>query len=202
MTRKLRMQLAGMAALLLSACSTTGGTVETIKFPLDRDDWELTAQRKVPGVYWFLEFKRKDRTSTDPAERAVIHNFGGTPKLPLREDYEAVVKAGDSACPDLTDWRVIEETDAAITYEAITGQPCAGGPPQHEIGKILHGKYNKFVVVYAKRVARLPEKERERWLKLFKEATIITSDPNEEKAVKLLGRTGTLMPFILLPHSQ
>ena len=202
MMKKLRLQLTGLAVLLLSACSTTGGTVETIKFPLDRDDWELTAHKKIPGVYSFIEFKRKNRVPTVPEERAVIHNFGGTPKLSLREDYATVVKAGDSACPGLTEWRIVEETSTAITYEAITGQPCAGGPPQHEVGKILHGKHNKFVVVYAKRVARLPAKERQRWLELFDEAIIVTSETDEQKAAKLLGRTGTLMPFILLPYAQ
>ena len=67
---------------------------------------------------------------------------------------------------------VIARGEGSILYE-WKAQNCGGVAEQHEIGRFLDGKYNRFRLTYVKKVKTLPPEERDKWIKLLSEASIV-----------------------------
>ena len=75
-------------------------------------------------------------------------------------------------CPGGSLWRVFRNDEIGILYERRS-KPCRGQPEEHEVGRYVDGELNRFKVWYAKRVARMPDAERDMWIDYFTKAVIV-----------------------------
>ena len=92
---------------------------------------------------------------------------------PSPEDTLGSLKAiREKECPGVTKWNVIEKNENSILYE-WQARPCRGWTDQHEIAKIIYGKYNRFFVHYVAKVYQLPPDTRAKWIKRFAEFKIV-----------------------------
>jgi len=91
---------------------------------------------------------------------------------PLEIFFNKVSQAMSNDCP-LSVWNVIARGEGSLLYER-KAQNCRGVAEQHEIGRFLDGKYNRFRLAYVKKVKALSAEERDKWIKLLSEASIVT----------------------------
>jgi hypothetical protein len=67
-----------------------------------------------------------------------------------------------------------EIEEASIIYEWKL-QKCPPHADQHEVAKIIYGKFSVFRLAYVAKTERLAPEKRERWIKYLKEARIIVN---------------------------
>lgn len=67
-----------------------------------------------------------------------------------------------------------EIEEASIIYE-WKFQKCPPHADQHEVAKIIYGKFSVFRLAYVAKTERLAPEKRERWIKDLKEARIIVN---------------------------
>jgi hypothetical protein len=80
-----------------------------------------------------------------------------------REFYESAKQLREQRCPGLTEWTIVEETEAALLYEWRTTALCENQPPQSELVRLLFGRKTVYRVAYATRTSWTPD-IRTRWL--------------------------------------
>ncbi len=80
-------------------------------------------------------------------------------------------KAMQSRCPEVT-WSVIRETRSDIVYEFYFAD-CAGHPDQHEIARIVYGKWNIWRLAYTEKGPRLDQAARARWVEALSEPRVV-----------------------------
>jgi len=80
-------------------------------------------------------------------------------------------------CPNMT-WNVInrqfssDTEEAGMLYEwAIKG--CAPDGDQHEIARVVYGKFNIFRLAYTAKTPALAPEKREKWIKDLSTATVV-----------------------------
>jgi hypothetical protein len=74
-------------------------------------------------------------------------------------------------CPHAK-WNIIEQSTDSVMYEFRTGR-CSPNPEQHELGRIFSGSVNQYRIAYVRKTKELSADERERWLKVLREATVV-----------------------------
>ena len=67
-----------------------------------------------------------------------------------------------------------ETEEASIIYE-WKFQKCPPHTDQHEVAKIIYGKFNIFRLAYVAKTEKLAPEKREKWIKDLKDARIIVS---------------------------
>ncbi len=77
----------------------------------------------------------------------------------------------EKECPGATDWTVVEQNENSILYE-WQAKPCLSWPDQHEIARIIYGRYNWFLLRYTAKVHELAPDTRTKWIKLLQGATV------------------------------
>jgi hypothetical protein len=77
----------------------------------------------------------------------------------------------EKECPGATEWTVIETNENSILYE-WQAKPCLSWPEQHEIARIIYGKYNWFFLHYDSKVHELSPDTRAKWIKLLEAVTV------------------------------
>ncbi len=163
--------------LILSACAT--GEVEHIKYSMDVSSWKFASQSGVPGQYYIIEFIPKADDMKNWKELMTLQNFLPSWGGPSPEDSLNDLKAiREKECPGLTKWTVIAKDEKSILYE-WQARPCLGWPDQHEIGRIIYGKYNRFVLRYTVKMYEIPQELRDKWIKILSEAIIVVC-PSEK----------------------
>lgn len=74
-------------------------------------------------------------------------------------------------CPGVV-WNIIREREDDILYEYHFVQ-CAGHPDQHEIARILYGRWNIWRIAYTQKGAPMGEQERLKWIEVLSEPSIV-----------------------------
>jgi len=64
--------------------------------------------------------------------------------------------------------------EASIIYEWEI-KNCAPNADQHEVAKIIYGKFNIFRLAYVERTKALSPKKRQKWINSLKEAKIVVN---------------------------
>lgn len=77
----------------------------------------------------------------------------------------------EKECPGVTEWTVIDKTENSVLYE-WHAKPCLTWPEQHEIARIIYGKYNWFFLHYDAKVHELSPDMRAKWIKFLEAATL------------------------------
>jgi hypothetical protein len=162
-----------MLALLLSACATLQGEVESLNFPYE-PGWKVGHEAEVPRQYRIIEYVRDGDDIKNWKELYTIQNFGPPWGGPSPEDALNSLKAArEKECPGITKWNVISTDGSSILYE-WQAKPCLGWPDQHEIARIIYGKYNRWVLRYTVKVYQMPPEQRDKWIRDLSTAKTVT----------------------------
>ncbi len=68
----------------------------------------------------------------------------------------------EKRCPQVS-WSIIRESDADVVYEFRIAD-CAGQADQHEIARILYGKWNIWRLAYTEKRPQIDEATRQQWI--------------------------------------
>jgi hypothetical protein len=157
-------------------CRSPKTEYEDIAISFDRDQprWKVGYYADKPPIYSATEFIREDDDINNWRELLTIQNFSTSSwGLPSPEETLNALKAlREKECPGATHWNVIEKSADNILYE-WQAKVCQGWPEQHEIAKIIYGKYNRFMLHYVAKTYDLPPDIRSTWIKRFTESKII-----------------------------
>ena len=124
----------------------------------------------VKGKYSITELIPKGETMQNWSELMTIQNFAnpsGTPE----GSFESVKRLREKICPGQTTWNVIAKDEHSILYE-WRAKSCAGFPEQHEIARIIDGRWNRFRIAYTAKVSEIPAESRSAWIESMSKATV------------------------------
>src|SRR5262249_28800514 len=130
---------------------------------------------EIPKQYSIAEFIREGDDIKNWKELVTLQNYVPPWGGPSPEDALNGLKAvREKNCPGVTTWNVIARDETSILYE-WQAKPCLGWPDQHEIARIIYGKYNRFLLRYTVKVDEMPPEERTKWIGILLQAKITTS---------------------------
>ena len=166
--------------LLLSACATVQPERESILFTHD-PGWKVGHHAEIPGQYSITEYIQEGDNIKNWKELLTIQNFASPWGGPSPEDALNGLKAvREKTCPAVTKWNIIAQDQTGLLYE-WQAKPCLGWPDQHEVAKIIYGKYSRFLARYTVKVYQMPTEHRDKWIKIFSGAMIIRSGTPQPK---------------------
>jgi predicted small lipoprotein YifL len=166
-----------LAIALLSGCGTVGPALphqENLAFPLDMRDWQVghsVENRSERTTEFVLKGEKIDNWTRLVTMQTVKKSDVSAESIETTVNKKA--KEMSARCPE-TVWNVIERgpNTNTILYE-FRVQNCPPDADQHEIARILDGKYNRFRIAYGAKVKTLPPEERDKWIKLLSKASIV-----------------------------
>ncbi len=165
-------------ALLLGSCQTAS--------LFGREFFKMAGP--IPGVAEWKTISRQETADVAIEERIPVEDhppqnwtklFGiaavslSAIDLELRQDMVKFMKDFmERRCPGGSQWRVLRNDEKGLIYERRS-KLCRGQPEEHEVGRYVDGELNRFKVWYVKRVARMPDAERDMWIDYFTKAVIV-----------------------------
>jgi hypothetical protein len=167
-----------VVASLCLISSAGGATPKTKKEDLS---FKLGAEWKMgysasTTKYTILEFIRGGDDIDNWKELVTMQNFAKASDKSSPEEMLNVLKAKrEKECPGATEWLVIEKNESSILFE-WQAKPCLGWPEQHEIARIIFGKYNVMFLHYTAKVHELAPGTRTEWIKILAKATVVIRD--------------------------
>ena len=144
---------------------------ENIEFRISTD-WQLANHFETHDAA-LMEYVRKGDDIKNWKELVTFQNFARRGNLasrgpmPSPGDYLDALKAlREKECPGATVWNTIEQDENSIVYEWQV-KTCLNQPEQHEMAKIVYGRYNIFILHYAAKVYELTPDTRSQWITTF-----------------------------------
>ncbi len=117
-----------------------------------------------------LELVKEGDSIDDWKELITIQTMVRPKSMHSLDEFYFKLKAGlEKDCPGVTNWHVIEQTEAGMTYEWSNSGPCMGQPEQTEIARILWSKKSLWALHYARKAKELPKDDRDQWLRWLSE---------------------------------
>lgn len=86
--------------------------------------------------------------------------------------YKSMKDIQEKKCPKSSTWRIISKNKESILYER-QAKPCMNFSNEHEIAKIIYGRYNIFRASYTMKKYQMPVKQRSEWLEVISAVKII-----------------------------
>src|SRR4051794_39448769 len=103
---------------LLGGCAAAPREYDDLSVRFDDDDWKA-GYADEDRNYRVTEFIRKQAHMDDWSEKVRIERFPRRPSAGPLSDIFAMTKAErERECPAATDWRLVEQSAASLTYEA------------------------------------------------------------------------------------
>ena len=152
---------------------------EGLQFHLDPTEflkWKVGHSQTDGDKASILEMVPQGETVDDWTKMLTALTFSKTKtQYPAPEAaMEALKESMLRKCPDVK-WNVIEKIGKDILYEWRI-ENCSPNPDQHNIVRIFEGKYNRFQLMYVRKVRELPAEERDQWLKFLRETRVEIKD--------------------------
>jgi hypothetical protein len=145
-----------------------------VSFERNEPMWKVGHFVDKPPLYALTEFIREGDDIKNWRELFSVQNFGAKSwgLASPEESLNALKASREQQCPGATQWNVIEKRSDSILYE-WQAKACQGWPEQHEIAKMMYGKYNRFLIHYVAKSYQLPSDTRSKWIKRFAESKIV-----------------------------
>jgi hypothetical protein len=160
--------------LVLSAgCATFQTEYEHLDFKIE-PGWKVGSSDEIPNQYSIIEFIREGDDINNWGELLTIENSLLRDGYSLEDSFNSYKASLEAKCPGAITWTVIGKDEKSILYE-WQAKPCLGWPAQHEIARIIHGKYNRFHLRHTVKTYQMPSEQRAKWVQRFSEAKIETS---------------------------
>lgn len=168
--------------LITTACSTTEQKPQAAddkpveeglswSIPALGREWVPGFSQEKPGEFSVMELVLKGETVENWSELITIQNFANIKRSP-EAFFEGVKALREKRCPGSTTWNVIDKDERSILYE-WKAKPCAGFPDQHEISRIIDGKWNRFRIAYTAKVSEIPAETRDAFVQSMSDATVV-----------------------------
>jgi hypothetical protein len=125
-------------------------------------------------VYTIKEFIRDGDDINNWKELVTIQKFWETSKPSPEDVLNDLKRLREKECRGATEWTVIDKNENSILYE-WQEKPCLGWPDQHEIARIIVGKYGRYLLRYTAKVRELAPETRAEWIKTLSGARIAAS---------------------------
>jgi hypothetical protein len=136
-------------------------------------DWELGEPPSQTKDYLIMEFVKKGEKIDHWTELITMQQFRRTKSSPApRALYENVKALREKACPGVTEWNIIEESDGALLFEWRTTADCQSHPPQSELVRLIFAKRTYYRVGYNTR-GELTAEARTTWLDWLRGLSLI-----------------------------
>jgi hypothetical protein len=136
---------------------------EVLSFKTE-EGWKIGSSAEQPNIYSIDEFIREGDDINSWHELLTIQNFALGRNFGSPEEFFNRLKASrEKECPDSTIWNVLWKDEKSILYES-QAKACLGWPEQHEIARIIDGKYNRFVISYTAKVYQIESDVRIKWI--------------------------------------
>ncbi len=170
------MQLIVTLFLLLSACATVQTEKEYIYFPFE-DGWKIGDHAEFRRQGYITQFIPERDDIKNWKELLTVHNFvpprgGRSPQ----DTINALKVIMERDCPGASKWNIIDKDETSILYEWQV-KPCLGRAEQHEIARIIYGKYDRWHLRYSVKGYQMPPEQRDEWIERLSDADIVTSVP-------------------------
>lgn len=171
--------LAVLFALWFSSCATP---LEGIHAPCDMTGWKVGHASDSPGTGTLVEYVPENET-VDAWSKMSSVQFLENEHRPLHDLVHELESKMRQRCPDQTEWRVLEEDSASVTYEwSIHG--CAPHPDQSEIARLMRGNDGTHRIAYTEKRAVLDPAARANWLEIFRNARVVKGQNMEPIVLK------------------
>lgn len=147
----------------------------SVPFVVGPGGWKVGRHQLIPGVLELVEFIPEADDIASWSQMFTIQNFtiawgGPTPQLSL----EQLKEIREQACPGVTRWSTLAADANSILYEWSLTAPCRGEPIQHEIAKIIFGRFNRFLIRFTLKADSIPAALRQQWLERLSGARVET----------------------------
>jgi hypothetical protein len=173
MSRKLA-TLATVLALWFSSCATP---LESIYAPCDMTGWKVGHASDAPGKGTLVEYVPENET-VDSWNKMSSVQFLENEHRPLPELVRELESKMRQRCPDRTEWRVLEEDSASVTYEWSI-HDCSPHPDQCEIARLMRGNDGTHRIAYTEKGAAFDPDARTKWLAIFRNARVVKGESME-----------------------
>ncbi|MDH5480017.1 MAG: hypothetical protein OEX11_04565 [Nitrosomonas sp.] len=164
-------------AIILSGCAGMGPQNEAISGGFDFKEWKV-GHEALEQNQMITEFVLPGEKIDNWSELFTIHTIS---KSTAPESIVAFVsgqqKELSKKCPTI-DWNEIETQlppktkEESILYEWKT-KNCPPDADQHEIVRVIYGKFNVFRLSYTAKTKALSPEKREKWIKALSEAETV-----------------------------
>jgi hypothetical protein len=96
----------------------------------------------------------------------------------LLKHHQAV---GEKRCPGTMHWSVISSDETGVVYQWHS-DVCGKIPEEDAVGRVILGKYSRYMLEYSARVHELAPETRAHWMKFFADATFDAVTPSLDSA--------------------
>lgn len=135
--------------------------------------WRHAHSHEEKGLYAIDEFVSKNETIDNWTKLVTVQNFAKKTASPAdpKSMMIGLRQSMEQRCPGVV-WNIIRERDDDILYEYHLIE-CAGHPDQHEIARILYGRWNIWRIAYTQKGPPMGEQERLKWVEALSEPSIV-----------------------------
>ncbi len=120
--------------------------------------------------YDAIEFVPNGYNWKDWKEVVTIADFLGSSNLPPEEILKQHQAKREKKCPGAVQWTAISKDGTGFLFQWHINV-CGNLPEEDEVGRVIMGKYNQYILEYAARVHELSPETRAHWIKMFSDAT-------------------------------
>lgn len=170
-----------LIALLLSACATIQHKPADQEFLMggyEPKEWTVGHHASDQNQH-ITEFVRPNENIDNWTELLTSQVIRKSPNAEPIDVFVAHINDEHrKLCPGNFKQKVIERSqkedteEASIIYEWEM-KDCAPNADQHEVAKIIYGKFSIFRLAYVERTKKLSPEKRQKWINNLKEAKII-----------------------------
>jgi hypothetical protein len=163
-------------ALLIGELPAAVHAQENLPLSVPPGGWCAALTTKVPTCWTLaepphqtkdtllMEFVREGDAIASWRELITMQQFRRNKNSPSpREAYDSMKARRTERCPGVTQWQVVEENEAGLTYESHTTGPCEAHPPETELARFIYAKRTWYRVAYVTRSDLAPE-ARQEWM--------------------------------------
>lgn len=171
---------AGMGARVLRTasgeCIPPMTQHEDVVVSLEREEpmWKLGYSVENPGIQALTEFIREGDDIGNWRELFTIQSFPAKSWVfaSPEQSLDFIKSSRERRCPGATQWNIIEKRSGSILFE-WQAEACQGWPAQHEVGRIMYGKYKRFSIRYTAKIYQMTSDTRSAWIGRLSESRIV-----------------------------
>jgi hypothetical protein len=120
--------------------------------------------------YDAIELVPSGSTFANWKEVVSISDFIGESQLSAEDTLRQHQAIRERRCPGAARWTVLSRDATGVLFQWHI-DACNGLPEEDEVGRVMVGRYSRYLLEYSARVHELAPETRAHWLKTFSDAT-------------------------------
>jgi len=161
-----------IAVLLLVAC-TAARAQKVQNEGLVRElgpGWTAMYEISKDARYNLIELIPHGYNFNNWTEVVRISDFTGASDRSAEDTLAEEQKAGERHCPGSMHWRVISKDEKGVMFQWHS-DVCGRVPEEDAVGRLIVGRYSRYLLEYSARVHELTPETRAKWMKTFSDAS-------------------------------